>query len=57
MSDAHDDITIRLCAKANDAECWSDSYVGQRQCIWLREFALAMRDAAFEIERLRKRKD
>ena len=57
MTEHYDDIVHRLRAHANDADNWSDRLVGFRQCVWLRTFALAMRDAAFEIERLRKRKD
>jgi len=46
-TDPYDDIVLRLRAHANDADNWSDSYVGQRQAVWLRTFALAMRDAAY----------
>ena len=46
MSDAHDDITIRLRAYANDADELSHFYVGALDAVWLRRFSLAMRDAA-----------
>lgn len=40
-----------LRGRANDADCWADSYAGQRQEGWLRSFARVMRDAAAIIER------
>jgi hypothetical protein len=55
MNDINYDIVHRLRAHANDAE--KQLCVGERQAVWLRTMAIAMRDAAFEIERLRKRKE
>jgi hypothetical protein len=49
----NDDLLARLRGKANDADCWADSYEGQRQEAWLREHARVERDAAAEVERLR----
>src|SRR6516165_8010560 len=55
MNDINYDSVHRLRAHANDAE--KQLCVGERQAVWLRTMAIAMRDAAFEIERLRKRKE
>lgn len=48
------ELIQRLRGCAADAECWSESYDGQRQATWLMEFANVMREAADEIGVLRR---
>jgi hypothetical protein len=62
MTDERDDLVAELRGKANDAECWADSYAPSdglhkewRQYGWLNGFRDSFRKAADEIERLQSR--